>query len=126
MSQGLTHQPLRLTVLSALDSVVDRRLWRVFTPLLFFCNILLRGNMRFQTIPEPFTVYADGPITPLFEEFPSGVQLNNCPSRTARQELWSTPGFRHQFRREWLAGCRVRRFIVTWSVWTSCVVPTPG
>jgi len=106
MGQGLTHRPLRLTVLSALDAVVDRRLWRVFAPLLFFCNTLLRGNVRFQTIPEPFTIYADGPITPLFEEFPSGVQLNNCPSRQARQELWSTPGFRDQFRREWLAGWR--------------------
>ncbi|GAC1490986.1 MAG: hypothetical protein NVS2B14_03300 [Chamaesiphon sp.] len=62
-------RPLRMTVLSALDAVHDRRLWRLFSPLLCIWNRILGGNVRFQTLTEPFTIYSDGPVTPLFEEF---------------------------------------------------------
>ncbi|HXG64498.1 MAG TPA: amidohydrolase family protein [Blastocatellia bacterium] len=106
MSLGLARRPLRITVLSALDSVCDRRLWRMFGPLLFVFNKLLGCNIRFQTLTEPFTVYSDGPITPLFEEFPAGVRLNDCDSRAERQALWRTPEFRADFRRQWLNGWR--------------------
>ncbi len=81
MSHGLGRRPLRITVLAALDSVSNRRLWRIFSPLLFALNRLLGCNIRFQTLTEPFTVYSDGPVTPLFEEFPAGVKLNDCDTR---------------------------------------------
>ena len=106
LSVGLFRRPLRVTVLAALDSVADRRLWRVFRPLLFVLNTLLRCNVRFQTLTEPFTVYSDGPLTPLFEEFACGVRLNDCDTRAARQALWQSHGFREQFRREWTGGYR--------------------
>jgi N-acyl-D-aspartate/D-glutamate deacylase len=106
MSVGLRRRPLRVTVLAALDTVADRRLWRVFRPLLFVLNTLLRCNVRFQTLTEPFTVYSDGPLTPLFEEFACGVRLNDCDTRAARQALWRADGFREQFRREWTGGYR--------------------
>jgi len=98
---GLGRKPLRLTVLSALDAVHDRKLWRIFSPLLFVWNRLLGGNVRFQTLTEPFTIYSDGPITPLFEEFSTGAALNSCRSRQERQALWRSPEFCQQFRREW-------------------------
>jgi N-acyl-D-aspartate/D-glutamate deacylase len=106
MSLGIVRRPLRITVLAALDSVADRRLWRVFRPLLFMLNTLLRCNIRFQTLTEPFTVYSDGPLTPLFEEFLCGVRLNDCDSRAARQTLWQSHGFRERFRHEWTSGYR--------------------
>ncbi len=106
LSVGLGRAPLRITILAALDSVADRRLWRVFKPLLFVLNKLLRGNVRFQTLTEPFTVYSDGAITPLFEEFPSGVKLNDCDSREERQRLWQSSEFRQQFKQEWIGGWR--------------------
>jgi N-acyl-D-aspartate/D-glutamate deacylase len=93
--------PLRLTILSALDMVQSRQLWRLFPALLFVWNRLLGGNVRFQTLTEPFTIYANGPVTPLFEEFPTGVQLNSAKSRADRQALWNTPKFRQQFRTDW-------------------------
>ncbi|AFZ24230.1 N-acyl-D-aspartate/D-glutamate deacylase [Cylindrospermum stagnale PCC 7417] len=104
MGLGIGQQPLRLTVLSALDAVHDRKLWRIFSPLLFIWNRILGGNVRFQTLTEPFTIYSDGPVTPLFEEFPTGAQLNGCQSRQERQQLWESAIFRHQFRQEWLTG----------------------
>ncbi|CAN1213199.1 D-aminoacylase [Tumidithrix helvetica PCC 7403] len=102
MGLGIWRRSLRLTVLSALDAVHDRRLWRIFSPLLLIWNQILGGNMRFQTLTEPFTIYSDGPVTPLFEEFSTGAQLNSCESQQERLQLWRSDRFRHQFRQEWL------------------------
>ncbi|RCJ32477.1 N-acyl-D-aspartate/D-glutamate deacylase [Nostoc minutum NIES-26] len=102
MGLGIGQKPLRLTVLSALDAVHDRKLWRIFSPILNFWNRILGGNVRFQTLTEPFTIYSDGPVTPLFEEFSTGAQLNGCESRQERQQLWKSEVFCHQFRQEWL------------------------
>ncbi|VXD25253.1 N-acyl-D-amino-acid deacylase family protein [Planktothrix paucivesiculata] len=106
MGSGIGQKPLRLTVLSALDAVHDRKLWRIFSPLLYFWNHILKGNVRFQTLTEPFTIYSDGSVTPLFEEFPTGAQLNSCNSRQERQTLWDSETFRRQFRQEWLNNWR--------------------
>jgi N-acyl-D-aspartate/D-glutamate deacylase len=93
--------PLRMTVLAALDTAVDRRLWRAFRPLLHVLNDRLGANVRFQTLTEPFTIYSDGPLTPLFEEFPAGVRLNDAESAGERRVLWAEPGFRAAFERDW-------------------------
>ena len=106
LSLGRGRSPLRITVLAALDSVADRRLWRVLPPTLDLLNYGLGCNIRFQTLTEPFTVYSDGPLTPLFEEFPSGTRLNNVESRQDRQQLWRSPEFRAQFARDWSNGWR--------------------
>ncbi|MBW4643204.1 MAG: D-aminoacylase [Goleter apudmare HA4340-LM2] len=95
-------KPLRLTILSALDVVHDRNLWRIFSPILLIWNRFLNGNVRFQTLTEPFTIYSDGPVSPLFEEFPTGAQINGCQSRKEREKLWQSEVFRRQFRQEWL------------------------
>lgn len=106
LGSGVGRKPLRLTVLSALDAVHDRKLWRIFSPLLYFWNHILQGNVRFQTLTEPFTIYSDGSVTPLFEEFPTGAQLNSCQSKEERQQLWNSETFRHQFRQDWLNNWR--------------------
>jgi N-acyl-D-aspartate/D-glutamate deacylase len=106
ISHGIGRRPLRATILAALDSVSDRRLWRVFSPMLGALNGQIGYNLRFQTLTEPFTVFSDGPVTPLFEEFAAGVRLNDCDSREARARLWRAPDFREQFRREWVYGRR--------------------
>jgi N-acyl-D-aspartate/D-glutamate deacylase len=93
--------PLRITILAALDSVANRHLWRLFGPMLTALDGGLGWNVRFQTLAEPFTVYSDGPLTPLFEEFPSGVRLNDADSPEERRALWSSPAFRAEFAREW-------------------------
>ena len=106
MALGVLRRPLRMTILTALDSVHDRNLWKAFPRLLFVMNTLLRSNIRFQTLPEPFTIFSDGPITPLFEEFPAGVELNNLESAEERKLLWARSDFRAQFRKQWTQGWR--------------------
>jgi N-acyl-D-aspartate/D-glutamate deacylase len=101
MAIGVFRPPLRATVLSALDMTDHPQLWRMFPFVCFLVNRLFGGNLRFQTLTEAFTMYADGPLTPLFEEFTTGVELNSCASTTARRELWNRPGFREEFRCDW-------------------------
>ena len=102
LAVGLFRPPLRATVLSALDMSDHPQLWRLFPALSFIVNRLFGGNLRFQTLTEPFTIYGDGPITPLFEEFDTGVELNNCTTRGQRRALWADPQFRRRFRADWL------------------------
>lgn len=101
LSTGIWRAPLRITILSALDMDVMPQAWRLFSPLLFLCNQLLGCNIRFQTLAEPFTIYADGHVTPFFEEFPSGVKLNSERSAEGRKKLWQDANFRHQFVHDW-------------------------
>jgi N-acyl-D-aspartate/D-glutamate deacylase len=101
LALGSRRAPLRMTVLAALDTAVDRRLWRSFRPLLHVLNDRLGANVRFQTLTEPFTIYSDGPLTPLFEEFPTGVRLNDAESAAERRALWADHGFRAAFARDW-------------------------
>jgi N-acyl-D-aspartate/D-glutamate deacylase len=106
LALGGGRPALRVTVLAALDPLHTPRLWRVLPPLLTAANRALGGNVRSQTLPEPFTVYSDGPITPLFEEFPCGARLNDAGSRAERAALWREPRFRARFVREWRGGWR--------------------
>lgn len=98
---GLFRPPLRATVLSAMDMTDHPGAWRVFPLVTFLVNRVLGGNLRFQALPEPFDIYADGPITPFFEEFPSGVELNSAIDADARRALWADGGFRARFRADW-------------------------
>jgi N-acyl-D-aspartate/D-glutamate deacylase len=101
MALGIARPPLRVTVLSALDMTDHPQLWRIFPVVAFVVNRLLGGNLRFQTLTEPFALYGDGPLTPLFEEFGSGVALNSCADAAARAALWRSPGFKDRFRADW-------------------------
>ncbi|MDR3477458.1 MAG: amidohydrolase family protein [Gammaproteobacteria bacterium] len=101
LSSGVFRPPLRNTILSALDMSEYPALWRLFPVMTFICNRLLNGNIRFQTLTEPFTIYADGPLTPLFEEFATGVLLNSCSSREERRQLWADKKFELEFKKQW-------------------------
>ncbi|MCQ4165566.1 Mpo1-like protein [Tahibacter harae] len=102
MGLAVFRPPLRLTVLSAMDMSDYPALWRVFPLAAWLVNRLGGGNLRFQTLGEPFAIHADGPLTPLFEEFPAGVELNSCADAAARRALWADAAFRTRFRRDWL------------------------
>ena len=98
---GPWRPPLRMTLLSALDLDTAPWLWRLYRPLLWAYNRLAGNNLRMQTLTDAFTIYADGPITPLFEEFASGVALNNIREPAGRRALWASPGFRQRFAADW-------------------------
>lgn len=101
LSPGLVRAPLRLTILAALDMDTAPFMWRIYSPILFICNQLLGCNIRFQTLAEPFVIYADGHLTPFFEEFSAGVKLNNCKNRLERESLWKQAEFKKEFELSW-------------------------
>jgi N-acyl-D-aspartate/D-glutamate deacylase len=102
LALGVFRPPLKLTVLAALDPAHAPFAWRLFSPLLWVMNRALGCDLRLQTLTEPFALYGDGPLSPLFEEFPSGARLNDCRTAEERRALWRDPVFRKSFRREWL------------------------
>jgi N-acyl-D-aspartate/D-glutamate deacylase len=104
MSTGVFRAPLRNTVLAALDMDSAPFLWRLFPAFLFVCNNLLGCNIRMQTLAEPFVIYGDGHLTPLFEEFSAGVKLNNCKTQQERKSLWRDPAFQAEFKKSWNSG----------------------
>lgn len=103
LALGVFRPALKLTVLAALDPAHAPFAWRLFSPLLFVMNRLLGCDLRLQTLTEPFALRGDGPLSPLFEEFPSGARLNDCASPAERRALWRDAAFRAAFRAEWLA-----------------------
>lgn len=52
--------------------------------------------MKFQTLSVPFLNYGDGPVTPLFEEFPSMIKAIGS-SEAERKAMFRDPAFRKQF-----------------------------
>jgi N-acyl-D-aspartate/D-glutamate deacylase len=56
--------------------------------------------MKFQTLSVPFLNYGDGPVTPLFEEFPSMIKAIGS-SEAERKAMFRDPAFRKQFVKEW-------------------------
>lgn len=97
---------LKVTVLAALDPADKPGAWRAFGPILRLLNGPLGCDIRLQTLTEPFTVYSDGPLTPLFEEFATGRALNDAETRAERAALWKAPGFRERFAADWSRGSR--------------------
>lgn len=100
LSTGLMRQPLRTTMVAAMDVKTDRKVWRMATMLATIANKLLNANFRWQALADPFLNYADGVITPLFEEFPVGVRLISA-TREQRGEMLRDPKIRKDFREQW-------------------------
>ncbi len=97
---GLFRKSLRTTVVAALDLKSNERIYKLLKLLGFLGNNVLRGQMRFQTLAEPFKNFGDGPITPLFEEFPSMIKAISSTGE-ARKKIFKEAAFRQQFVKEW-------------------------
>ncbi len=100
MSSGLFQKPLKTTIVAALDVKSDKKIHLLATGLAEFANNVLAANVRWQALAEPFLNYADGPITPLFEEFPSAVKAIGA-SPEERKAMFADPAFRKWFRKDW-------------------------
>ena len=100
MTSGIGRKGLKTTIVAAMDVKTDRKVYRMATLLARVANDVLRGNLRWQTLSEPFLNYCDGVFTPLFEEFPTGVEAISADAST-RKFLFSDPVFRDRFRKDW-------------------------
>ncbi|MFB8002990.1 amidohydrolase family protein [Nocardia sp. NPDC056000] len=107
-SAGLFRRKLKTTLLSAADLKANPFLVYIMGPLARLVNAL-GGDFRWQHLPVPFEVYADGIDLVIFEEFGSGAAALHLADQVQRNALLQDESYRRRFRKEYDAkfGMRV-------------------
>ncbi len=99
-SLGIVRNPLKTSLLSAPDPKSNPCAIRFLGPLARFIN-RLGGNFRWQHLPVPFEVYADGIDLVVFEEFGAGAAALHLRDEVERNELLRDEAYRRPFRRDY-------------------------
>lgn len=97
---GLFKKSLKTTIVAALDLKSNEKIYHLLKLLGFLGNTILRAKMKFQTLSVPFLNFGDGPVSPLFEEFPSMIKAISADAE-GRHAMFTNPEFRTQFVKEW-------------------------
>ncbi len=100
-------KPLRTTFLTSMDVHTDRTVLPLGKLLSRVMNSrLVDGRFRMQALAAEFKVWADGPLTPLFEEIPELRELNepDLEDADARRAILDDPSWQQRFREVWMAG----------------------
>ncbi|MEU0870828.1 N-acyl-D-amino-acid deacylase family protein [Nocardia brasiliensis] len=105
---GIFREQLKTTLLSAADIKANPALVHIMGPLARALNAL-GGDFRWQHLPVPFEVYADGIDLVIFEEFGSGAAALHLADQVERNALLQDETYRRQFRKDYDAkfGMRV-------------------
>jgi N-acyl-D-aspartate/D-glutamate deacylase len=99
-SLGVFRKPLKTSLLSAADVKANQFAVWAMGPAARLIN-KLGGNFRWQHLPVPFEVYADGIDLVVFEEFGSGAAALHLKEELARNELLRDEQYRRQFRKDY-------------------------
>lgn len=95
---GWLRRPLKTTLISQMDLKGSAYLTNL-TKLTSRITNALRGDFRWQVLPTPFTVYADGIDVVFFEEFGAGEMALDLKNAVERNELLRDEQYRREFRR---------------------------
>ena len=96
-SIGLFRRPLKTSLLSAADVKSNPYAIWAMGPVARGVN-RLGGNFRWQHLPVPFEVYADGIDLVVFEEFGAGAAALHLRDEVERNALMRDEDYRRQFR----------------------------
>lgn len=96
----LGRRPLKTTLISAADIKADRSVWRLTTTAAKLFNNVLGADFRWQHLPVPFELYADGIDLVVFEEFGSGATALNIRDELGRGKLLADESYRRAFRKD--------------------------
>ncbi|MCV7412011.1 hypothetical protein AWC05_14140 [Mycobacterium florentinum] len=99
-SIGLYRKPLKTSLLAAADAKSNPVAFYFLKGLATAVNSL-GANFRFQHLPVPFTVYADGIDFVIFEEFGSGQEAMHLADCLERDELMRDEAYRRRFRKDY-------------------------
>lgn len=97
----LGRKALKTTLITLADSKSTPWLHRVVAPVTRLVNRLLGGDLRWQTLPVPFEVYADGMDLVVFEEFGAGREALHLAEAYERRKLLADPAYRARFRQDY-------------------------
>jgi N-acyl-D-aspartate/D-glutamate deacylase len=100
-SMGIVRRPLKTSLLSAADIKANPWLIPVMGPAARLVTAL-GGDFRWQHLPVPFEVYADGIDLVIFEEFGSGAAAMHLKEQVAeRNDLLRNEEYRRRFRKDY-------------------------
>ncbi|MCC3315384.1 N-acyl-D-amino-acid deacylase family protein [Nocardia africana] len=100
-SLGIGQPHLKVSLLSAADIKAIPLVAHVFPALARAINAL-GGDFRFQHLPVPFEVYADGIDLVVFEEFGSGAAALHLSNQLdERHRMLQSESYRRQFRKDY-------------------------
>jgi N-acyl-D-aspartate/D-glutamate deacylase len=100
-SLGIIRRPLKTSLLSAADIKANPWLIAMMGPAARLVN-KLGGNFRWQHLPVPFEVHADGIDLVIFEEFGSGAAAMHLREQVMeRNDLLRDEDYRRWFRKDY-------------------------
>lgn len=99
-SLGIRRPRLKTSLLSAADIKAIPFVIHVMDRLARVVNAL-GGDFRWQHLPVPFEVYADGISLVVFEEFGSGAAALHLQTEIERNQLMRDEGYRRRFRKDY-------------------------
>ena len=99
-SLGIFRNPLKTSLLSAADVKSNPYAIKIMGPVARLVT-RLGGDFRWQHLPVPFEVYADGIDLVVFEEFGSGAAALHLRDELERNELIRDETYRRQFRKDY-------------------------
>ena len=106
-SGRLFGKPLKTSALSAMEMTAAPNSSKLFLGVATLLNSkLLDGRLHFQALGTNFRVWADGIVSPLFEELSSTAELIalEYDDYEGRQRLMHDPEWVERFRKEWRHG----------------------
>jgi N-acyl-D-aspartate/D-glutamate deacylase len=106
-SLGIVRNPLKTSLLSAADVKSNPYAVMMMGPVARFVN-RLGADFRWQHLPVPFEVYADGIDLVIFEEFGSGAAALHLSEQVERDELLRDEVYRRRFRKDYESTFGVR------------------
>ncbi|MGV0696240.1 N-acyl-D-amino-acid deacylase family protein [Mycobacterium paraintracellulare] len=99
-SLGIRRPRLKTSLLSAADIKAIPFVIHVMDRLARVVNAL-GGDFRWQHLPVPFEVYADGISLVVFEEFGSGAAALHLQTEIERNQLMRDEEYRRRFRKDY-------------------------
>jgi len=106
-SLGVFRNPLKTSLLSAADVKANPYAVWAMGPAARLIN-RLGGNFRWQHLPVPFEVYADGIDLVIFEEFGAGAAALHLRDEVERNEMLCDESYRREFRKQYESKFGVR------------------
>ncbi|WP_307787051.1 N-acyl-D-amino-acid deacylase family protein [Mycolicibacterium mengxianglii] len=106
-SLGLFRKKLKTSLLSAADVKANPYAVALLGPMARLVN-RFGGDFRWQHLPVPFEVYADGIDLVIFEEFGAGAAALHLRDEVERNELMRDEAYRRQFRKQYESKLGIR------------------
>ena len=106
-SLGIFRNPLKTSLLSATDVKANPFAVLGMGPAARLIN-RIGGNFRWQHLPVPFEVYADGIDLVIFEEFGAGAAALHLRDEVERNEMLRDESYRREFRKQYESRFGVR------------------